>query len=166
MAISKVTYAGNTLIDLTGDTVAPENLLSGTTAHAANGEEITGIVEDKKGELEAQIADLRNQISSLNANFANHTAWAHGRLDGTTVNLKFSHNIESITTSDGHSFYVKFIKPFPDEYYAAVGSFEIGGIGQEIIGIYGYGAAGFSIDVQNASGNAGTPSAISVIALR
>lgn len=71
MAISKVTYAGNTLIDLTGDTVTPENLLSGATAHAANGEEITGIVEDKKGELEAQIADLRNQISSLNANLAN-----------------------------------------------------------------------------------------------
>ena len=70
MAISKVTYAGNTLIDLTGDTVTPENLLSGATAHAANGEEITGIVEDKKGELEAQIADLRNQISSLNANLA------------------------------------------------------------------------------------------------
>lgn len=65
MAISKVTYAGNTLIDLTGDTVTPENLLSGATAHAANGEEITGIVEDKKGELEAQIADLRNQIGSL-----------------------------------------------------------------------------------------------------
>ena len=71
MAISKVTYAGNTLIDLTEDTVTPENLLSGATAHAANGEEITGIVEDKKGELEAQIADLRNQISSLNANLAN-----------------------------------------------------------------------------------------------
>ena len=71
MAISKVTYAGNTLIDLTGDTVTPENLLSGATAHAANGEEITGIVEDKKGELEAQIADLRNQIGSLNANLAN-----------------------------------------------------------------------------------------------
>ena len=70
MAISKVTYAGNTLIDLTGDTVTPENLLSGATAHAANGEEITGIVEDKKGELEAQIADLRSQIGSLNANLA------------------------------------------------------------------------------------------------
>lgn len=67
MAISKVTYAGNTLIDLTGDTVTPENLLSGATAHAANGEEITGIVEDKKGELEAQIEDLRNQIGSLNS---------------------------------------------------------------------------------------------------
>ncbi len=74
MAISKVTYAGNTLIDLTGDTVTPENLLSGATAHAANGEEITGIVEDKKGELEAQIEDLRNQIGSLNANLANHSA--------------------------------------------------------------------------------------------
>ena len=79
---------------------------------------------------------------------------------------QFSHNVESITTADGHLFYVKFSNPFPDEYYAAVGSFEIGGIGQEIVGVYGYGAAGFSIDVQNASGNAGNPSTISVIALR
>ena len=78
----------------------------------------------------------------------------------------FSHNVESITTSDGHTFYVKFSNPFPDEYYAAVGSFEIGGTGQEIVGVYGYGTAGFSIDVQNASGNAGKPSMISVIALR
>lgn len=83
MAISKVTYAGNTLIDLTGDTVAPENLLSGTTAHAANGEEITGIVEDKKGELEAQIADLRNQISSLKSDLAEV-------IEGEAWNLKGS----------------------------------------------------------------------------
>lgn len=107
---------------------------------------------------------------SLNLSLANNvpanSAWAHGRLDGTTVNLMFSHNVESITTSDGHTFYVKFSNPFPDEYYAAVASFEIGGIGQEIVGVYGYGTAGFLIDVQNASGNASNPSTISVIALR
>lgn len=107
---------------------------------------------------------------SLNLSLANNvpanSAWAHGRLNGTTVNLMFSHNVESITTSDGHTFYVKFSNPFPDEYYAAVASFEIGGIGQEIVGVYGYGTAGFSVDVQNASGNANTPTCISVIALR
>lgn len=42
MAISKVIYGGNTLIDLTGDTVTPGKMLSGTKAHGADGEPIIG----------------------------------------------------------------------------------------------------------------------------
>ena len=42
MAISKVIYGGETLIDLTADTVTPDKMLSGTKAHGANGELITG----------------------------------------------------------------------------------------------------------------------------
>lgn len=44
MAVSKVDYAGRTLIDLTNDTVTANNLLSGATAHGANGEVIFGAV--------------------------------------------------------------------------------------------------------------------------
>lgn len=42
MAISKVVYGGNTLIDLTSDTVTSDKLLKGYTAHGADGEPITG----------------------------------------------------------------------------------------------------------------------------
>lgn len=42
MAINKVEYGGETLIDLTNDTVSAETLVAGNTAHAANGEKITG----------------------------------------------------------------------------------------------------------------------------
>lgn len=42
MAISKVIYGGNTLIDLTGDTVTKDKLLNGYTAHGADGEVING----------------------------------------------------------------------------------------------------------------------------
>ena len=42
MAISKVVYGGNTLIDLTGDTVKADKLLSGYKAHGADGEVING----------------------------------------------------------------------------------------------------------------------------
>lgn len=42
MAVSKVVLGDETLIDLTGDSVSSENLLQGATAHAANGEQITG----------------------------------------------------------------------------------------------------------------------------
>lgn len=40
--VNKVIYGGNTLIDLTSDTVEATSLLSGVTAHDASGEIITG----------------------------------------------------------------------------------------------------------------------------
>lgn len=42
MAVSKVVYNGNTLIDLTSDTVTADTLAAGVTAHGADGEEIVG----------------------------------------------------------------------------------------------------------------------------
>ena len=42
MAVNKVEYGGRTLIDLTGDTVTPETLVQGATAHNAAGEMIEG----------------------------------------------------------------------------------------------------------------------------
>ena len=42
MGISKVVYGGNTLIDLTADTVTAADLLQGVTAHGADGEAVTG----------------------------------------------------------------------------------------------------------------------------
>ena len=40
--INKVIYGGNTLIELTSDTVTADKILSGYTAHAASGAPITG----------------------------------------------------------------------------------------------------------------------------
>lgn len=42
MGINKIIYAGNTLIDLTADTVTSASLLSGATAHDNSGTLITG----------------------------------------------------------------------------------------------------------------------------
>lgn len=42
MAVSKIIFGGNTLIDLTADTVAADKLLTGVKAHGADGEVITG----------------------------------------------------------------------------------------------------------------------------
>lgn len=47
MGISKVVYGNTALIDLTNDTVAAAKMLSGTTAHGANGEAITGNIVSK-----------------------------------------------------------------------------------------------------------------------
>lgn len=42
MAANKVVYGNKTLIDLTGDTVTEDTLISGCTAHKADGTIITG----------------------------------------------------------------------------------------------------------------------------
>lgn len=42
MAVNKVIYGGNTLIDLTSDTVTADKLLTGYTAHGKDGETVTG----------------------------------------------------------------------------------------------------------------------------
>lgn len=42
MAVNKVSINGTTVIDLTADTVTPETLSMGVTAHNAAGELITG----------------------------------------------------------------------------------------------------------------------------
>lgn len=43
--INKVIYNGRSLIDLTSDTVTPDKLFSGVTAHSSNGQQITGTAE-------------------------------------------------------------------------------------------------------------------------
>lgn len=45
MGKSKIIYYGETLMDLTADTVQPDKLLKGYTAHGADGEPITGTCE-------------------------------------------------------------------------------------------------------------------------
>lgn len=44
--VNKVVYDGDTLIDLTEDTVAADKLLAGYTAHDASGAAVTGTIAD------------------------------------------------------------------------------------------------------------------------
>jgi hypothetical protein len=57
MAISKVVYGGETLIDLTADTVTKEKILKGYTAHGANGEPIAGTCEYDANTQDATATD-------------------------------------------------------------------------------------------------------------
>lgn len=66
MAFNKVVYGKNTLIDLTGDTVTADDLVSGKTAHDRSGAPITGTNPYAKAETDAEVdaqADLIAQIA-------------------------------------------------------------------------------------------------------
>lgn len=57
MAISKVVYGGQTLMDLTGDTITAEKVLAGYTGHGADGEPITGTCDYDMNTQDANAAD-------------------------------------------------------------------------------------------------------------
>lgn len=57
MAISKVVYGGNTLIDLTSDTIKKDKLLVGYTAHGADGERIEGTCDYDANTQDATASD-------------------------------------------------------------------------------------------------------------
>lgn len=79
MAINKIVYGGNTLIDLTPDTVSVDNLLSGYTAHDRSGEIITGTCT-----YNADTSDADVTASEI---LSGKVAYANGnRITGTMVN--------------------------------------------------------------------------------
>lgn len=79
--VNKVEYGGETLIDLTEDTVTPQTLMLGVTAHNRAGEEIEGefdpdIFQTKEDEnLNTDEKNVVTVINGLNTNVAKLLDW-------------------------------------------------------------------------------------------
>lgn len=92
MAINKIIYGGNTLLDLTGDTVTEDKLLSGITAHDKAGNVITGSCDYDVNSSDATVA-----VAEM---LEGKTAYARGtKLTGTMPNN--GSITGSIATKDG-----------------------------------------------------------------
>lgn len=79
MAINKVIYGGDVLIDLTGDTITAADLKYGVTAHDNSGAQITG-----SNTYDADTSDATAQVAEI---LATKTAYVNGnKLTGTMVN--------------------------------------------------------------------------------
>ena len=79
MAINKVIYGSETLIDLTGDTITASDLLSGKTAHDKSGAVITGSC--------TYDSDTTGDTAAASEILATKTAHARGaQLTGTMTN--------------------------------------------------------------------------------
>lgn len=79
MAINKVIYGGKTLIDLTGDTVTADKILSGYTTHDKSGAVITG-----ECTFDVDSTDATAAVAEI---LAGKTAYARGsKLTGTMKN--------------------------------------------------------------------------------
>lgn len=60
MAVNKVIYGGNTLVDLTGDTVTAADLADGVKATGADGKKVVGVMQ--KGEI-ASYDEIDNALA-------------------------------------------------------------------------------------------------------
>ena len=79
MAINKVIYGGNTIIDLTGDTVTVNDLAYGVTAHDKSGAVITG--------ENTYDADTSDGTASASEILATKTAYVNGsKVTGNMTN--------------------------------------------------------------------------------
>ena len=93
MAISKIIYGDQTLIDLTSDTVNSSNLLSGVQAHDKSGASITGTCTFDVDSTDATVA-----VAEM---LAGKTAYARGtKLTGTMPNIGATGgSIDGLTTT-------------------------------------------------------------------
>lgn len=100
MAISKVIYGSETLIDLTNDTVAADKLLSGYTAHGKDGEKITGTCDYD--------ANTQSATASADEILSEKTAFVRGsKVTGTmpnkgSVSLTIIDKNDSVTIAKGY----------------------------------------------------------------
>ena len=79
MAVNKVVYGQNVLVDLTGDSVTPDKLAKGETAHDAAGEPITGTMEPG--------IDTSDATATASDIAKGKTAYANGKkITGTVYN--------------------------------------------------------------------------------
>lgn len=79
MAINKIIYGGNVLIDLTGDTITPDKLADGVKAHDASGAQITG--------TNTYDADTQDATAAAAEILSGKTAYVRGsKVTGTMKN--------------------------------------------------------------------------------
>lgn len=86
MAISKVVYGGNTLIDLTGDTAVADKILKGYTTHGADGEKVTGTCTYDSDTQDATAADseiLAGETAYVRGSKVTGTMKNNGAVSGT-----------------------------------------------------------------------------------
>ena len=102
MAVNKIVYGDNTLLDLTSDTVDANHLFKGYTAHDKSGAVITGTMEEGSGAIGTGSVTATPSSSVLSLTFSglvdNPVAWsvmARTEYDLESDGLRYIHALNS-----------------------------------------------------------------------
>lgn len=92
MAVNKVIYGGNTLVDLTGDTVTADDLAAGVTATGADGKPVIGLMQ--KVTIDAELSTtstnpVQNKVikEALDGKLGKNETAARATQDGAGNNI-------------------------------------------------------------------------------
>ena len=117
VSVSKVVFGGNTLIDLTGDTVCPEMLAEGITAHDMSGKLITGIMAPGK-KLQVSKGRYSTQIEGKNGYHDNFLPIDYWGIPTLTVEESGNYNLYfSLGASQNYGIWVKIYNSTKGTYY-------------------------------------------------
>ena len=78
MATNKVVYGEDVLMDISQDTVTPETLAEGATAHNADGEQIVGTMSKNADTVDGWHVDVRNDGSAPPSGTFNTITFVYG----------------------------------------------------------------------------------------
>lgn len=93
MAVNKVVYGTTVLVDLTGDSVTPDKLAKGETAHDAAGEPITGTMEPG--------IDTSDATATAKDIARGKTAYVQGaKVTGTAEPVESNNNVEAYAVTN------------------------------------------------------------------
>lgn len=119
MPVSKVIYDGNTLIDLTNDTVTEESLLKGITAHRADGTIIEGTFEGGSATDEIDRILSYGLTDGYKYVMDDGTIESVSDVSGLRLVKTFSNDMKTCTTilyDDGNSELGRTTKTFSDDF--------------------------------------------------
>lgn len=120
MGVNKVEYGSNTLVDLTSDTVTPESLLRGVTAHDAAGNQIVGTgsgggggsMEDTEDLIKRTVGWVGKNIFSISDDYSSSRYGLTITMDSTagtvTLNGTASSDINTYLwfETDGRTYFI------------------------------------------------------------
>ena len=121
---------------------------------------VRNTLTEKLNSYETPQGETVNEVVNRLKNFT----YAYCTISGTTVTLKNSVNIASVSVTGTGVMQVTLTKAMPSVNYPVFVSAETSGNGTEILGVYNRTTTSFVVDCSNYSGTLVTPTQLSVMA--